>query len=204
MIFSSLLEGLYYYTECPTCSHPMKIENLGFREIGGKLGNDRGYTLVFSLDYDDKLIINPVTEEIIFDLVRVSNSNVTDHGNYTAQISYIQHKLNTNSQISYNGTMYHSLHVSCSREGCFSYGLNLEINLNMAKLTQVSLSNIKVYIKDGGKTHEIANYYGKKKTSYTTLDVDDGRKSLDIPLIDINVMNPKETLTRIKKLIIFS
>lgn len=201
MHFSSLQNGLYYFTECPLCSEAMKIENIGFKNIC--CGNDRGYTLVFSLDYDDKLIINPATEEIIIDLVQEMKFDLENYDDST-NVTYHVPKLNISSMIDYNGIMYHPVQISCSRCGNFSYTLKLQINLNSpGRLEETTLANMKVFIKDMNKIHLLTNHYGSRKTFYAT-NSDSYQKSIELPLIEINLENPQETLARVKKLIIFT
>jgi hypothetical protein len=197
MIFSSLQDGLHYFTDCPLCRESMKIENIGFKQILYGRGNQLGYTLLFSLDYDDKLIVNPVTEEIIIDLVRQENN--TDPQNYTS------YKLNTNSYISYNGIMFHGVPISCSRCGCFTYTIKLTIDLNNRRLMETSLSNIKLALKEGSRLHEITNYFGKEQTIYCLIDETRTlSKPVTLPFIEMNLESPSETLDRIKKLLVFS
>lgn len=196
MIFSSLQDGLHYFTECPLCKSSMKIENLGFKQVLYGRGNQLGYTLLFSLDYDDKLIVNPVTEEVIIDLVGEENSS--NPRNYTS------YKLNTNSYINYNGTMFHGVPISCSKCGCFSYTIKLYVDLNNRRLLETTLSNIKLAVKEETKIHEITNYFGKEQTIYCLVDEARSSKPVILPFIEMNLEDPTETLDRIKKLLVFS
>jgi len=194
--FKSLQSGLYYYTNCPLCGNHMRIDCLESQYAY----NNRGYTITFGLEGDDKLIINPVTEEIVIQ--------------YYQKVVYQDRSYLSGSCIddpvvpvtnTYNGALYHGVTVSCSKGGCtnFSYTLKLLIDLNRLRLKNIALSNMKIYLKKGLDTCEISNYFNLNKTTFG-YSVANGGKFVELPLIDINLENPQETLARIEKLLIFT
>jgi hypothetical protein len=198
--FYSLIQALDYHRCCPLCESRLLVDESEFAE---RLEYPDGHPYqryAFRLDYksSDILYVNPYTNEVELKLVRDTYTSPT-YGDSTAYIG------KTPSYKSYNGVLYMGLTSSCPKCCQFTYTLKLLINLNERRLEATFLNSETVSLDDKGVTHEIRNVYSTGHTEYFYTK-EDSRKEMAItlPLIPLDLNNPKKTLERIRTLLIFS
>lgn len=108
------------------------------------------------------------------------------------------------------GTMYEAIQKHCGK--CRKYGYTIQVIINGAakKIDGLFLNSEFVeYNDESGKWHRIRNVYTHNKTEYVfevmpTAERDYSKQTISVPLIPIDLNHPQETVSRIKKLTIFS
>jgi hypothetical protein len=178
IVFSSLKEAISYKKECPFCNSLLQFDNRDFSNIYKPY--DRN--LLFNLLGDDLLVIDLDTEKL--DLLLSKNKQ--DSVNYK-----------------YNGLHYQRLILECQM--CFAFGYTLQIQIDMSnlKLFNILLNTESLsYEDEKGILYEIKNIYPSSSTSFCYYD--EKVKHQRIPLINLDLKNPLETINKIKKLILFS
>lgn len=198
--FYSFIAGLTHYTKCPLCSKGMEIND---RDLVERIEYPTGhsyqrFSFQLSRNNDDILVINPETEEVEIRYSKRSNFQTTYGGSISSYAGQ------TYTPTTYSGMFMHGLTINCSSCCQFSYTLQLHIDLNEGKLIGTYLNSETVSVEEGSNVHEIKNVYSMDKTEYTCFTANGSEKTSSIPLIPLNIDDPKETVTRIRKLLIFS
>lgn len=196
--FSTFLQAIKYQSHCVLCKGLMSISNrdqaLDYKHRFW--GEKELVSFYLAANTDDIITIDPDTEEIeLF----ISNSDIKGvTGLYTPRFSS---KKNYTIK---DGTFIHGLEIACRSCCQFSYTLQIWINLNLKKLGAIFLNSESLTLEDNKTVHEIKNLYSIDRTEYTYFPNDGKSKKITFPLISLNLLNPRETLSRLKKLLIFS
>lgn len=192
--FNTFKSAIEYYPHCPLCQNELKIND---RDLAADLGSsyrDGKDTISFFIDNgNDTLTIDPETEEVEFILGKKFVCNPP-----SSMFNSIL------SQPSYNGKFAHKLSIDCQSCCKFCFTLQVHVNLTSRKLEPTILNSESISIEEGNMVHEIKNNYIAKQTHYAYFSKDGDSKRTQLPLIGLNLNNPKETVARIRKLLIFS
>lgn len=198
--FYSFIAGLTHYTKCPLCNKEMEIND---RDLVERVEYPTGhsyqrFSFYLTKGSDDTLIINPETETVEIKFSRRNNFSAT----YTGHVG--QYAGQGYSPVTYSGMFYHGLSISCSSCCRFSYALQIHIDLTEGRIVGTYLNSETISVEEGTNVHEIKNVYSMDKTEYACFPKDGSSKKSSIPLIPLNIEDPKETVSRIRKLLIFS
>jgi len=198
--FNSFKEAIGYRYTCPLCTSNLYIND---RDLARDLINDHGHessgdtskiSFFISLIEKDTISIDLETDEvqIIFN-DRMSKTIWTGPGTPKIQAPPI-----------YNGRFMHGLTIDC--KNCCQYSFTLQIHFNLLNkvLSGIYLNSETISIEDGNIVHEIKNSYAAQVTYYSYFMKDGDSKKLPLPLIPLNLLDPKETVARIRNLLIFS
>lgn len=197
--FNRLLDGLFYYNNCPLCDRHMTIKNEGFATMEKSFfKNGYGFSLIFFLEKIDKLIVDPVTEKVDIDYFKYNDFEI-------AASSCVQHSDYVNPQpisnVHYNYNDCFSIDIFCKNCNNFEYKIDLSVDLHNRKVLETNLSQTTYCVKSSKDNYFIINNFYDNRTML----FDSGDKYLiDVPIIEITKENLKDSLTRLRKLIIFS
>lgn len=218
MQFPSLLSALSYQETCPLCSHRMDISE---RERDRDIATDIGYeyrenvkriSFYLTAGEEDIITINPYTEEVEININQRSRGrNMVYSGN--ANKTY-----NPGPHYTLNEKFLHSLTINCQQCCRYWYVLQVHVDLGARKIAGVFLNSENIIVEEGDVAHEIQANYAIEKTKYACFSKDSGRqirfgeisgpyvseKRAELPLIPINLVDPMETVARVRKLLIFS
>lgn len=195
--FYSFKEALAYHTHCYVCKSKLEINERDLVMEYDRYGTQR---LSFSL--------SPGSDDILF--INMANNHVELVLTYQPQIVYSSggqlsgHSPTGPSINIYNGKFIHGLDLGCNNCCQFSYTLQIHIDLSEQKLIVIILNSETISIEDNDMVHEIRNVYPLNQTVYDYFSKDGGENKCVLPLVPLDLNNPKETVTRIRKLLIFS
>ncbi len=181
--FQAFKEAINYQSACPLCSSPLHIND---RDLATDYGHEfRGgsprISFFINQRADDTVTVDPETDEVELLL----HNRVSDAPPY-------------------NGRLIHSLTLNCNSCCQYSFTLQVHLNLTESKLDKVILDSESISIEEGSMVHEINNSYAMERTLYSYFDKEGDSKKVILPLISLDAFNPKETIARIRKLLIFS
>lgn len=106
-----------------------------------------------------------------------------------------------------SGDIFQGITIECSFCTGFSYTLLLKFYAgDQIVLNEVCLNSEQVRVKLGKFIHSIRNVHSLNETTYRCVNLQEPTdiKQETIPLVPLNLQNPRETLARIKKLLVFS
>lgn len=191
--FYSLLEAISYRQLCPLCGKTLQIND---RDLAADRHDENNYVLSFYVNQreDDILVIDMRTEVIELEVRERMPQAI-----YTGQSPLPRGNYNL-----YHGDFNHALHVDCKHCCQYAFTLQLHMNLDDKRLIGIFLNSESVSIEDGSMVHEIKNVYATNVTEYACFPKDGSSRRSSLPLIPLDLENPKETVSRIRKLLIFS
>lgn len=203
-IFHSLPEALKYRDGCPLCSNGLQINdrNLVDSTISYNHSSDSfDHTIILRVDQygERKITLNVSTGEV----EKYEERSYDDNSIYGFPSYSLTSKILKAS--SYSGTFIHALCIDCTV--CLQYGFALQLYFEiskMAKLSTIYLNSEYFNIEDGPAVHKIKNSYASSETYYSYFDRSASSKTATLPIIPLNIEKPKETLSRIRKLLPFS
>lgn len=193
--FYTLKSALNYIKKCPICDKNLSIND----------GNLASYTYVhkdehisFYLDQRDQdvVTININNDKIESIVIKQSYSEIYALGSTS-------HQMIPSYPKNYNGIFIHSLNIDCKDCCQYSYILQVHINLQERIISKICLNSEFINISDES-IHEVENSYSTEQTIYTCFNKDGSSKTIILPLVPLDLKNPRETVGRIRKLIIFS
>lgn len=202
--FPNLLSAIHYQQYCPQCKKRIQLDEREFCErMEYPIGHPyQKLALPISSSTEDILYIYPADDRVELKLKTFPPVVVTGPG-LTPVLHYHTPTV--------TGTLYQGLHFACRDCLGYRYTVGLKIDVGQSKIEEINLSSEAVYLEHGGKAYDIRSSYATKKTEYTVINTDttrklysDSAKRLDLPLIPLNIQNPRETLERIQKLLVFS
>jgi len=172
--FKSLHDAINYKTTCPSCFDDLKINK---RDINSIDDNQ----LILNLLDEDLLILNYHNDNIFIDLK-------------------LPNKIGVNYK--YNGISYHRLEFNC--DCClFDFTLKIKVDFTNLKILSISVNSETISFEDDNQDlHEISNNYSLNYTKYTYY-TDGEQKVQDLPLINLDLNNPRSTVDKIKKMLVF-
>lgn len=191
--FYSFQSALDYHRNCPFCFARVQINDRD-------LATDYNYgvekiSLYLDQREDDVVSIDLMTEELQFSLSKRMPDII-----YTAGSSGSFYK----SEPCYNGILIHGLTLDCKSCCKFSYTIQIKLDLTERRLTGTYLNSECISLEDNDIVHEIRNNYPSEQTHYSYFLKDGSDKRVTMPLIPLDFNNLKDTVARIRKLIIFS
>lgn len=172
--FDSILDAINFRTQCPVCQSKLQI--------------------------DDRKSVNS-SKKLVFEILGYHNYIYVDL--ITQQIELI---LDDNNKSKKHGILGHPLTIGCETCNMYSFVIQLWIDLDNKSINDIFLNSESFSWEDEEETlHEIISSYATNKTKYNYFKTDqyasDGQ--IVLPLVFIDMNNPKETIDRIKKLLIF-
>jgi ribosomal protein S26 len=198
--FDTLLDSLSHQPNCPLCNGPVRITK-GDTYLVSSLRGPKDY-IIWSGN-DTKIIAHLATNHI-----------------ERLDVSCKGYSKSTKQYYNFNviGDMYARIALYCVKCNCYGYVIQVRMNVEDKKIVAILLNSETVVLNDKTKdiTHEIHNVYATEKTEYTTYKpalihghgygpqpfYDD--KSIELPLIPLNLLNPEKTVERIRNLLPFS
>lgn len=195
--FASFHEAINYHSQCPICQNPLEINDNRIVHNTKKYHDESTYHyLTFALG-EDTLTIDTHTERI--DIVMNHPYNVIySMGSPSA------HYVKGHGTIPTSGVFIQGFNIDCMICCQFSYTLQMIVDMNEVKLAGVYLNSESVTMETEGIVHEVRNVYSTHKTEYTSFNKSGGHKSVSLPIMPLDLQAPQETISRIRKLIIFS
>lgn len=177
--FPSFKSATRYQSECPLCAGELLINDRDLATEYGYKFRGENPKISFFLDQreQDVISIDPDNDEIEY---------IDDYRSIRG------------------GVFMHALTIDC--KSCCQYNFRLQIHFNMKelKLAGVFLDSETISIEDCEMVHEIKNSYAVSKTYYSYFDKNGSSRRSELPLINLDLSNPRETVSRIRKLLIFS
>jgi hypothetical protein len=177
----------------------MSIQNEGINYDCTYANSRTGYNLIFTLDKIDKLIINPHTEEVKIETYKY-NDPTTD--NYYDG-SVIKNHLSYMSD-NYDYIDCFQLSINCPKCKNFSYTIDLIVDLYQKKISRMRLNQLTVCMEEKIGSYFIVNDFYDNKTSLLFSGGGIEKTLLHTSLVEMDYINPKNTFSRLKKLIVFS
>jgi hypothetical protein len=193
--FTSLNKALAYRTICPFCDSHLEINDRDLASIDYVYDawDEPKYVLSFYMgsNNDDLIKITLPSEE-----VEINFSTPKSTFGTTASMT----------QLITSGRIYHRLVKDCKR--CCQYSFTLQVVFYVeapnAYIGNVHLNSECISVEDGKLVHEIKNVYSTEKTEYSSFSKDGSTREAVLPLIPMDVKNPNDMISRIRKLLIFS
>jgi hypothetical protein len=210
--FPTLIDGLNYITDCPVCHKTTNIDDYDADLIPIKnhpySGTENKYfrgTLQFDMFDTDLLNVEVETGKVVIVRDQFISTFNTDH-------------------IYDGGTIFLRLGIECSSCCQYEYMLQIKLDFDQMMVTGIFLDSEILSIETDTIIHEIKNDYDDNKTIYSIIGrqinnylemieggmhektsvTDKVDKEITLPLIPLNLLDPKETLQRITKLIVYS
>ena len=180
MIFKKISDALNYNKNCPICNEQINFKNkdliVEYKSIEPRLR--------FNLSKDNIFYINTINDEVEVCFKKSVFSNLKS--NY--------------------GILYEPIYMECQNIDCglYSYILQILVDIKNLKISNILLNSEKVSYEDtDGSLHEVHNNYVNKTTTYIHF-LDNKENLISLPIIDLNLKDLKQTIERVKKLLIFS
>jgi len=196
--FHSFKEAISYKTVCPLCTNALHINDRDLATDYRRSDCGLKERLSFHVNQreQDTITIDPETDEVELVLSdRISDEVLQSLPPATQKIM--------NPPI-YNGMFLHGLTIDCKSCCQYSFTLQIHFDLSKQKLFGIFLNSENVSIEEGEMVHEIKNSYATQITYYSYFDKEGDSKKLSLPLIPLDLSEPKETVARIRNLLIFS
>lgn len=173
--FNSLLDAIHFNTHCPLCHSELRCDSL--------TNSNQKLALKF-LSVDNIIYIDITTHDI-------------EMVNEAGQAQPLNNR----------GTLGQGINISCYDCYMYSFVIQIWINLSNLSIDKVLLNSEDVSWEDENCVlHEISSIYSTNHTKYSYYNndhqIEDGQ--IVLPFISFDVSNPKEAVTRIRKLLIFS
>lgn len=185
MIFSSLIKGIQHFEYCQVCGNELFIINdtisnsVSTKEL---LLNQAECNLIYSLDEQDKLILNIKSQSISIE--------------YCKNLHTSKYKLPPQ----YNYVDCFMLPIFCKNCDNFNYELEITIDTFYKEINCIRLSNVSYTVSHNNKIYDLYEDYLVSKTSLIL----NSKILLTVPLLGICQENLKYTFGRLQKLVILS
>jgi hypothetical protein len=202
--FNHLLEALSFRTHCPVCRARLQANGRDLVTEYDITNPDARIAFELS-NSDDILYIDPRTEKV--ELVLTDRKPQFSLGNHPSVTGAYAGGTPNSSYHTYHGIFGHSMTIDCDKCCQYSYTLQIWADLVGRRLTSILLNSEMISWDDeDGVTHEIVSSYASNKTrySYFASDGTGDDDHISLPLIPVDVNNPKDAVLRIKNLIVFS
>jgi hypothetical protein len=195
--FPSFRAAITYHSQCPICLNPLEINDNRIVSNTKKYHEDIMYhNLTFALG-DDMLSIDTRTERIDISIRHPFDPI------YTIGSSTFYNVPGTHP-IPSSGIFIQGFNIDCMICCQFSYTLQMIIDMNEVKLAGIYLNSESITVESDGMIHEVRNVYSTHKTEYSSFSKNGGQKSFSLPIVPLDLQFPQDTISRIRKLIIFS
>ena len=130
---------------------------------------------------------------------------VFNHTGTTVMVDSISGLITLGKKSDISGTLIIKIELDCYKCSMYHYIIATYLDLTALKFIYAVL-NTEFFSFEEGESglYDIHNNYARGITTFTHYPYEDEGKSFETPLIPINFSNPRETLTRIKNLIVFT
>jgi hypothetical protein len=196
--FTNLLEAFNYHKTCCLCDNLMKPSDSIYE-------NKVQYNLSANVDSetDDIMSINVLTNDVSIRSFPRTMMGQTPIVSYSAK--------------RYNGVLFESINFRCI--GCYYFNYTIQIQIEMdsksyslggnymysPRVIGIYLNSEQITIEEPKtEMHYIKSVYATNQTEYHSYRAGQLHNSFKIPLVELNLKNPQQTLERIKKLATFS
>lgn len=196
--FPSFKEAINYRSNCPLCNSLLHINDRDLATDYGheyRSGEER-ITFFINQREDDTVTIDPDTDEIELIL-----------SNRMPEVPITGLSVNLQKMMSppvYAGKFMHGLTIDCKSCCQYSFTLQIHFELTEKRLAGTYLNSETISIEEDSMVHEIKNSYATDQTYYSYFDREGDSRKVVLPLIPLDLLNPKETVSRIRKLLVFS
>lgn len=209
MKFNSLRHALNYQATCPVCCSAMLIDDR-YAETRVEWRNGKQTTrLLWKTEDSEEIILDPDSSYVEF-VEKYAAPEYVVGTSYSGQTPIRQYP---KPKRLYDGHLYERIGMTCDNCCKYHYLIKFIIDVGVKQIIDIELNGETLSIEDNeGTVHEIKNIYGFEQTQYSYFpkdgDYKQGRrmdeKSITLPLIPLDLENPRKTLERIRTLIIFS
>lgn len=207
--FDSILAALNYYPNCPICNKELRIND---KELADDYPYDYDRSLPmpkisFYLNQrnDEVMRIDPITNSVEIQIAH-TDIDISSSG-YFADYNAPVKSINAYGKSPYEikgGFFMHALRINCQSCCQFSYALQVHVDLSSKKLAGVFLNSESITVEDGGVAYEIKNIYSTNITEYHYFSaLGSSSKPITLPLVELDVYKPMDTINRIRKLLPF-
>lgn len=188
-----LLEALSYRDRCPFC----------FDKLSGHHSQNQ------VVIYNSKVVIKTIDAEISIDSSSEKIIEITQKSSYSDiyDVGFSGKTIavrNANSISNFKGDIILGVTIECDSCTMYSYTLSLFLDFVNFEFKSAHLNAEWISLEENKSVFEIRNSYGLGITEYTHFGIDGSTKQINLPLVPLNFLNPKETLERIQNLIIFT
>lgn len=197
--FTSFMDAIRFRAECPVCAKKLEI-------------NDRDLTLSHAYDeqgehrlsfYLNQREDDIITVDMLSDKVEIELRDRLPTTIYTAAQAALGPPP-VSAYPSIPAKFMHGLTIDCKSCCQYSYNIQIHFDLKNSKIDGIYLNSENVSVEEGDMVHEIRNVYATEQTEYSCFPRDGSSRRSSIPLIPLDLTKLKETVSRIRKLLIFS
>lgn len=197
--FCNLQSAIDYHSNCPICGALLEIDKGKYsRQIESFPSNNEKITFYLG---DDQLTVGLTSNQIEIKLNQMFNyQDIYCAGDSTSfKLSGISYGI-----IPTSGSYIHDIIISCIKCCQFSYVVKLLVDIDSLKLSGIYLELESITIENDDIVHEVRNIFTLNKTEYISFSKNGGTKITNLPLVQLDFLNPQDTINRIRKLILFS
>lgn len=195
--FYNLNEAFRYRSSCPLCQ-----ENVYPIEANLKYDHD-GIKADFSVG-NSTFQVNCDSNELTYHSRRSSHDQMVTFG---ASQSYIG-MTHSSYGLHTGGTDIFKMEMCCHKCEHYRYVVQVYLSLDERRITDLVLNSEAVILEDGAKLCTIKNVYTTEKTELVIRHQHlsqhhEPLEKIEFPLIPLNLQEPRKTLDRIRKLVVF-
>lgn len=179
MIFDKISKALDYRKVCPVCNHSISFKN---KDLIIEYQSDEP-RLRFNLSKEDIFYINTKNDDVEVIFKKSIFSNLKSYA-----------------------ILYEPIYMECQNIDCglYSYIIQVLVDIKNLKVKKIILNSEKISYEDtDGSLHEIHNNYVNRTTNYNYF-FKEKESFVTVPIININLNDLKQTVERVKNLLIFS
>lgn len=212
--FANIIEAINHHEKCYNCG---SLLTPNYHKEYLALNYDHGdsydkmtpkmeinISSLMDSETDDYIIIDMLNNTINFKSIYRYDKIESIDLIGTNEVSYRCRKQELAPPRRYRGLAYEAINVGCYSCHQFDYTIQLVIDMDEKYIKQITLNSEFISWENESVVHEIRNVYTLDKTTYRKICQTKKDLRLDIPLISLNLSDPRETIQRIKKLAIFS
>lgn len=197
--FYNLDEAFQYQRHCPLCKeniYPVDV-NLKYEYDGTKADFTVG---------DSTFQVACHSNQLTYHSRRSQHDQMVTFG---ASQSYIG-MTRSSYGLHNGGTDIFKMEMCCHNKACehYRYVVQVHLSLDEKRITDLVLNSEAIAIEDGAKLCTIKNVYTTEKTELIirhqhVSQYHEPLEKIEFPLIPLNLQNPRKTLERIRKLVVF-
>lgn len=192
VVFNTIKQALTYRKQCPLCKNKLNIHRGASNDL--LIYNHR---ILKVRDGSTEATLNIETDQVTFEYT-VSEEFHLSSRNYSST------KRTLPLIYPASGKLIIGFNLECYLCHQYYYNTAFHIDTGEKRFHFATLNSEWIEIEDGPDVLGIHNIYATGITKYSHYFADGSVKECEIPVIPLNVENPKETLARLKKLIIFT
>lgn len=198
--FYNLDEAFNYHRTCPLCKEgvfPVEA-NLKYELDGIKADFSVG---------DSTFQVNCYSNELTYHTKRSDHGQMVTFGAAQSYIGMTRSSYGLHT----GGTDIFKMEMRCHNRQCerYLYVVQVHISLDERRITSLLLNSEHISLEDGAKFYTIKNVYMTEKTELFIRQQQQPSEpygpteKIEFPLIPLNLQDPRKTLERIRKLVVF-